>query len=432
MKIIVSILFIGLLCFSSKSEVWTLDSCIDYAIANNIQIKMSEVNVESAELNVTQSKSGYLPNVSANASQAWNLGRGLTAENTYANRSTSSFNWGASANITVFDGLATPRRIAAAKANLSQIIERYEAAKEDITINVITGYLQALYYKELTDVAESQVKLSENEIIRREALVQAGKIPEIDLLEARSQLAADQLNYVQSQNNLTMAILDITRLLRLDSSIENFEIAPLSDSAILIMNPEEAYQLASRYSHNIGAARKGILASDANILAARSGYLPKLSFGTSIGSTYYRLSGMPNESFGSQMKNNYSTYFGFSLNVPIFDAFNTRNSIRQAKVEKINAELQLQQVEDELYRTINDAYYQAVGAYKKYDSSQIAEEFALKSFEAMREKYNLGRATPTEYEQANTKALQATAERVQAYYELILRTRILSFYASPH
>ncbi len=46
----------------------------------------------------------------------------------------------------------------------------------------------------------------------------------------------------------------------------------------------------------------------------------------------------------------------------------------------------------------------------------------------MREKYNLGRATPSEYEQAKNKALRTTAERIQAHYELILRTRILNFY----
>jgi hypothetical protein len=46
----------------------------------------------------------------------------------------------------------------------------------------------------------------------------------------------------------------------------------------------------------------------------------------------------------------------------------------------------------------------------------------------MSEKYGIGRATPTEYEQAKNKALRTKAEALQAHFELILRTRILDFY----
>ena len=98
----------------------------------------------------------------------------------------------------------------------------------------------------------------------------------------------------------------------------------------------------------------------------------------------------------------------------------------------MSAELNLDQTEQQLYRNIQAAYYQAVGASEKYASSQIAEKSTSAAFDAMREKYNLGRATATEYEQAKTKALRATAERIQANYELILRTRLLQFYSTPH
>lgn len=137
---------------------------------------------------------------------------------------------------------------------------------------------------------------------------------------------------------------------------------------------------------------------------------------------------MPNESFGDQMRHNYSTYFGFSLNIPIFDGFSTRNSVRRARVERINAELQLDQAEQQLFHDIQQAYYQATGAERKLASSRTADRTAARAYEAMAEKYALGRATPADYETAKNRAYRTAADLVAARYELILRSRLLAFY----
>ncbi len=417
---------------TAVAETWDLDKCINYAIEHNISVKSRQNDVASSQQSVTDAKSRYLPTLSANAGQSWNIGRGLTAENTYADRNTSNFQWGASFNLPVFSGLSTTRQVAYAKANLAAVTEQYEAAKEDISINVITAYLQVLYCKELNEVAKGQVELSEHELTRREALLEAGKIPEIDMLEAKSQLAQDELNMTQTANDIRLALVDLAQLLELDD-IERFDVVPLdAESSLLTMTPDDIFDAAMQHNHTILAARNNIIASEKNISLAKTGYIPTVNFNAGLGSSYYKISGIPNDSFGKQMKNNYSTYFGFSLNIPIFDALNTRNSVNRAKVQNINARLQYDDARQRLFKTIRQAYYQADGAQQKLKASEVAEDAANKAFEAMREKYNLGRATPTEYEQSKTKALRTTAERIQAGYELILRNRLLEFYATPH
>lgn len=413
-------------------ETWNLDQCINHAVEHNISIKSRQNDVASSRQSVTDAKSRYLPTLSANAGQSWNLGRGLTAENTYADRNTSNFQWGASFNLPLFSGMSTTRQVAYAKANLATVTEQYEAAKEDITLNVITAYLQVLYCKELHEVAAGQVELSEYEFTRRSSLLEAGKIPEIDMLEAKSQLAQDELNKIQTENDIRLALVDLAQLLELDD-INGFDIMPLADdSSMLTMNPDDVYEAALQHNHTILAARSGIIASEKNISLAKTGYIPTLNFNAGLGSSYYKISGLPNDGFGKQMKNNYSTYFGFSLNIPIFDALNTRNSINRAKVQNVTARLQYDDACQRLFKSIQQAYYQADGARHKLKASEVAEDAAQKAFEAMREKYNIGRATPSEYEQSKTKALRATAERIQAGYELILRTQVLEFYATPH
>lgn len=412
-------------------EAWTLDSCINYAHEHNITLKMRANQTEGGRLSVTEAKSGFLPTVSAGASQSWNVGRGLTSENTYANRNTSSFSYQAGMSLPVFSGLRNSRRLALAKANLSQLAEQYEAAREDITVNVITSYLQVLYNKELQEVAVQQVALSEYELSRRKALLEAGKIPEAELLDAVSQLEQDKMNLTQTTNDVTLALVDLAQLLQLNN-VEGFDVAPLADENALIIPAEEAYTRALQYNHGVEAARRGIASADRNISLAKSGYLPSLSFNAGIGSSYYKVSGLPNEGFGPQMKNNFATNFGLSLSIPIFDGLQTRNSVRRANVEKLNAQLELEQTEQQLYRTIQQAYYQAVGAEKKLVSAKAAREAADAAFASMQEKYSLGRATPYEYEQAKTKALTAVAQQIQARYELLMRSRLLQFYARPH
>ena len=413
---------------TATADSWSLDRCIDYAVEHNITIKLRDIERVSSQQSITDAKSRYLPSVNANAGQSWNIGRGLTAQNTYADRNTSNFQWGASLNLPVFSGLATTRQVALAKANLATVIQQYEAAKEDVTLNVISAYLQVLYSQELHEVALGQVELSRFELTRRQTLLDAGKIPEIDMLEAKSQLAQDELNAAQTANDIRLAIVDLVQLLELDD-IDNFDVEPLKDNDMILISPDEAYTAALQYNHSIRAARYNIEASDKNISLAKTGYIPTLSFNAGIGSSYYKVTGYENEGFAHQMKNNYSTYFGFSLNIPVFDAFSTRNSVKRAKVQKINAQLQYDQAEQELYKAIQQAYYRADGAAKKLKASLVAEEAAGKAFEAMQEKYNLGKATPSEYEQAKTKALSTTAERIQAQYEKVLRTRILTFYS---
>lgn len=427
MKYIVTILSLALAASSADAEVWTLDRCIDYAIGHNISVKSRLADKEASEIDVSSAKAAYLPTLSAGASQSWNFGRGLTAENIYANRNTSNTQFDASLNLPVFSGLANERNLRLSRINLMSVVEQYEAAKEDVTLNVISAYLQVLYTKELHEVALQQVALSEYELTRREALLEAGKIPEVDMLEARSQLAQDELSSTTTMNDYTLALVDLAQLLELDG-IEGMEVAPLEENPRLLISADEVYRNALATNHGIKAAEYEVRAARQQIAVAQTGYIPTLSFNAGLGSSYYSIHGLENKSFSQQMKDNFNSYVGFSLRIPIFDALSTRNRVKKARVQQISSQLQLDDRRKQLHKAITQAYYQAVGAQKKEQSGIIAEDAAAKAFEAMSEKYSLGRATPTDYEQAKTKYLRATSERIQAKYEHILRCRILDFY----
>ncbi len=309
------------------------------------------------------------------------------------------------------------------------MLENIEAAKDDVTLQVMSQYLQVLYCGELLDVAKEQVRISTVELERQQVLFEAGKIPELDLTQARSQLAQDQLTEVTSANDRRIALVDLAHLLQI-TDLTDFEIAPLSDEQTLLPDAATIYANALGINHAIKASELNIATADRQISLAKTGYIPRLSLNAGLSSAYYKISGIENPSFARQMRDNFNKSIGFTLSIPIFDAFSTRNAVRKAQVQRLNAELQYENATTTLNKAIQQAYYQAEAASAKLSAGITAREAAREAMDAMQEKYNFGRANATEFEQAKTTYIKASAEAVQAKYEALLRMRILQFYNS--
>lgn len=412
---------------AASAEPWSLERCIAHALSHNLTIKARELQEESGRQDITSAKDAFLPNLSAGLSQSFNFGRGLTADNTYADRNTSNTGWNVNLSVPLFQGLQDFRRLDMSKASLQQLLLQTEATRDDITLNIISQYLQVLYQKEVMASAESQVGLSAFEVERQSALVDQGKAAESDLWEAQAQAARDRLTLVNAQNDTKTALITLANLLQL-SDVADFDVLPMDEGEPIIPSPESVYSSALVSNNGLLASRQSVIVADKNIKVAQSGYIPKLSFSASASSSYYKLSGMPAESFSQQMRHNYSTYLGFSLSIPIFDGFSTRNSVRSARLRRLQAQLEVEQKETDLYKTIQLAYYEALGAQNKYLTSGETLEKTLMSFEAVKEKYSLGRATAYEFEQAKNNLFSTRVNRIQSHYEYLLRYRILLFY----
>ncbi|MCI9285728.1 MAG: TolC family protein [Muribaculaceae bacterium] len=413
---------------SATATTWSLDSCINYAIENNIDVKSALLERYRGELTVTEAKDRFLPTLSGGASQNWAFGRGLTAQNTYANRNTSSFGVNAQLSLPVFQGLTAIRQLEQARASLSALDLQVEATRDDVTLSVMSYYLQALYNRELVAVAEEELRLSTTQLTRQQDLFEAGKVPEVDVLQAKAQVATNEVSLVNARNDYDLALVELQRALQLGDT-DGFDIAPIEDTdGSVIPTSSQVYENALTSNSGIRAARANINVADKAISLARTGMIPKLYFSAGLSTNYYGLSGADNPAFSRQMKDNFAKSLGFSLQVPIFDAFSTRNSIRRAKTQKLTAELELERKENDLLRTIRQAHSQAVGAQEKYRAGETAVEASKVALDAMTEKYTYGKANATEWEQARSTYITTLARQVQAKYEKILRTRILRFY----
>ena len=162
---------------------WTLRECISYAAENNINIKQQELNVESQKNTLNTAKSSRLPGISASANQNFNFGRGLTIDNTYANRNTQSTSFNIGTDIPIYTGGQISNTIKARKLDLLAAIADLQYSKENISIQIVSSYLEILFQKDLLKVAAEQIQLSQMQEKRIQALFNNGKIAETNTKE---------------------------------------------------------------------------------------------------------------------------------------------------------------------------------------------------------------------------------------------------------
>lgn len=410
---------------------WNLKQCIEYAIEHNLTIKQQEAAKDESAVDLNTAKWSRLPDLNGSASHSFNFGRSLQMDNTYQQLNTQNTGLNLSTSIPLFTGMQIPNQIALSKLNLKAAVEDLNKAKEDISIQVTSAYLQVLFNEELAKVAHEQVALSEEMLKQKTAFFKVGKASEAELYEAKSRAAQDQLSAVQADNEYRLALLDLSQLLELPTP-EGFGIVSPSidedkDFSILT-SLADIYSEALLIKPSIKAAQYRVEGAQKSIRIAQSGYYPQLSLGAGIATSYYNVSGRENGNFGSQLRDNFSQYIGLSLNIPIFNRFSTRNQVRKARIQQTTLNWQLEDAKKALYKEIQQAYYNAVNAESKFESSRTADEAAKASFNLMKEKYANGKATSTEFNEARTNWLKAVSDRIQAKYDYLFRTKILDFY----
>ncbi len=413
-------------------QQWSLRQCIDYAVEHNIQVKQQEVSRMQRELDVNTAKNSRLPDLSASASESFSFGRGLTAQNTYSNTNTSSTSFNLSSSVPLFTGYRIPRTLEMQKLNLEAATADLEKAKNDIRMQVAQAYVQILYNLELCEVANRQIEIDSMHVHRLTEMMKNGKASGTEVAQQEASLAQSRLTATQADNDYRLSLLSLTQLLELPSP-EGFTISrevnqELWNEIHTLPSPDVIYQEALIIKPEIQAEQSRLASSAKNIDIAKSAKLPSLSLQGGLGTNYYKTSGIPGDKFFKQLNNNFSQFLGLSLNVPIFNRFETRNNIKNAQLSQYNQQLQLDNVKKNLYKEIQQAYYNAVTSEAKYQSSVQAKRSQEEAFRLMSAKYEYGKANITEFNEAKNNLMKAESDLVRAKYEYLYQNALIEFY----
>ena len=431
--LLVGLVRLGLL---AQDKQWTLRECCDYAVEHNISIKQQENACRQQELQLSTAKNSRLPDLSASASQNFSFGRGLTAENTYSNTNTSSTSFSLGTSVPIFTGFQIPNQIKLSQLNLEAATADLDKAKDDIRMQVAQAYVQILYDLEIAEVAHRQIAIDSAQVVRLQAFVDNGKAAEAELSQQKATLANSRLTATQADNNTRLAILALTQLLELPTP-DGFAIVrpdtAAANSSLFILHsslpsPDAIYAEALGVKPEIAAQQLRLKGTEHSIKIAQAANLPTLSLSGGLGTNYYTTSGFKSDGFSTQLKNNFSQYIGLNLSIPIFNRFQTRNNVRNARIEQENQQLQLDNTKKTLYKEIQQVYYNALNAQSKEKSSEEALQSTKDAFQLMQAKYENGKATITEFNESKNNYLKSESDLVQARYENLYQLALVEFY----
>ena len=294
-------------------------------------------------------------------------------------------------------------------------------------MSVAKAYVQILYNYEILDVAREQQAIDSLQVVRLKGLFENGKASAAELSQQEASLAQSQLSLVQAQNNVRAALLDLSQLLELPVW-HGFSVQrpKLQMEQVLISSPDDIFADAVGIRPAIRAEELRLEGTERSIRIAKAQLYPSLSLSAGLGTNYY--TSFATQGFWDQMRNNFSQYVGLSLNIPIFTRFSARNQVRTAQVNRRNQEIQLQRAKNTLYKEIVQAWNGAVAARAKWESAHKAQAAAQDAFVLQQAKYENGKATLTEFNEARNRLVKAQSDAVQATYEYLFQTHLVEFY----
>ncbi len=417
-------------------KTWSLEQCIEYALDNNIMIKQQELNTQVNENMLMQSRLSRLPTVNANTQQSLSYGRTLDfLTNTYIDRNTYSFSYNASSQLTLFNGFQITNSIRQDNLNLMASLADLEKLKNDISLNIASAYLQILFSMELLNIAESQLDITSQQVDRTRRLVEAGSLPQGNLLEIQAQEAADNLRVVNASNQLTLSYLSLTQMLELQET-EDFAIVTPDFEDITVLTPryevESVYESALQIQPQIESSEYQVAASETGLDIAKGRRSPRLFISGSYGSGYQELisdfEGYEAPAFRNQIRNNQSTNFTMGLAIPIFNAGQVNTAIANARIGVLNAEYNMQRTKNQLFQEIQQAYADVVAAHENFRATEVALESIEESFRHTEQRFEVGMVTTVEFNQSLNQLTTTRSELLRAKYEYIFMSSVLDFY----
>lgn len=436
MRKVLFILFLLPLSVSAQKQ-WTLQECIDYAMANNITLQQSKLKKESATEELKGAKAALLPTLSASTNQSFgyqpwkDTGMSYVTNgtvNTKVDKTSYNGSYSLSGQWTVWNGNRNINTI-----KLDQLSEEQAELSTKETANSIQEriaqiYAQILYLAENVKVNEQMLETSKKNEERGKEMLSVGKMSKADVAQLSAQRANDEYTIVEAQSQLMNYELQLKQLLEITDE-ERFQVAipEITDEQVLAQIPElqTVYEQALMSRPEIERSQLAIKSSGVNVALAKAGWMPSVNLTGGITTSTNSLSA---NGWGDQIKSNVNTSLGVGVTVPIYDGRSTKTSVNKAKIQQLQAQLDLQDQQKTLYSNIQQFWLNAWTNQQKYQAAKSSVESAQQSYDLLSEQFRLGLKNIVELMAGKDNLLSQQQSQLQSKYLALYNQQMLEFY----
>ncbi len=459
---------------SQDSQNWTLEECVNYAYSNNLDIRLAELDKQTEEAYLVQSKFSRVPTLNFDLYQGYSWGRSIDpTTNLFTTTRFSSNGFQGSSDLVLFNGMQQVNSIKQGEKDVEARMYDLQSTKNDITLNVVAGYLEVIFTKELLSNAQYQLQSTRAQMERTEKLVNAGSLPRTNLLDLQAQLSSDEVNLINAQNNVVLATLRLKQFLQIPAT-EPFDIiTPDFDEskyAMIDEDVEDVYESAVLTMPEIKGADVRVESAEIGEKIAVGGYYPTLSMRGMVSTNYSNQRDVENREvptgdsvlippvpigflgndpsqqvfsyeryapefneidgypIGEQWGDNISYGVSFNLRIPIVNGNRVRTNRQIAQIQKERAEVNATQTRNTLRINIETAYNDASAALKTYEAALQQVDALEEAFRAAERRYESKVSNYTEYQVANNNLYVARSDLARAKFDYIFKLKILDFY----
>lgn len=421
----------------SAQKQWTLQDCIDYAMENNITLKKSQLQKQSATEDLKGAKAALLPTVSASTNQSlgyqpWkDTGMAYVTNgtvNTKVDKTSYNGSYSLSGQWTVWNGGRNTNTI-----KLDRLAEQEAELSSRETANSIQEriaqiFSQILYLDESVKVNEQMLETSKKNEERGQEMLNVGKMSKADLAQLSAQRANDEYSIVEAKTQLMNYKLQMKQLLEITDEVE-FDVAvpEIGDEMILAAIPalQTVYEEALLSRPEIERSQLAVKGSEVSVSIAKAGWMPNVSVTGGVSTSTNSLSGT---GWGSQFKSNVNTQLGLGVSMPIYDGRSTKTAVNKAKIQQLQARLDLQDLQKTLYSDIQGYWINAVNNQEKYKAAKSSVESAQQSYDLLSEQFRLGLKNIVELLAGKDNLLNAQQNQLQSKYLTLYNQQMLAFY----
>lgn len=424
---------------TAQQKKWTLEECVEYAVENNLSIEQFELDFQNVQIDESDALGNYLPNLNARVSASGN--RGLSSDPITGSNFTAgifTLGGGLSSNVTLFSGMQNSNRMRRAKMNAIAAQYRLDDLKDDIRLNVALEYLNILSNKESLKVFRAQFAFTEQDLNKTKELVDSGVLPKGDLLEIEATAAGLDQQIVSAENQVLISRISLAQLLQItdydnfDISDNAFEIPP---SDVLNNSAKSIFAKALTFRNDIKLSEASVGLAEKDLDIAKGASYPTLSAFFNYNTSYSsrkQFDPATGTSFRFDLVDQLWLFdgitYGGQLNVPIFNGFSTRNSIKRSKINVEKAKVQFEQEKLALETTVNQAYVNVNSSFKTYEAAEKTLEARRLAYQYSKERYDVGLMNAFDFSQAQSRVDNAEADVIRTKYDYIFRLKILEFY----
>lgn len=451
---------------SFAQEKWDLRKCVDYALQNNISVKQADVQARLSRLLADQSKLTHLPNANASVSTTYQHGLNINpTTNVFENVDISGGNLGFQSSYTIFNWFARKNNIDANMLTAKADEMNIERTKNDLALSVANAFLQVMLRREQANVSAVQLKQSQDQLKITRKFVDAGSQPELNAIQLEAQVERDSATYIQALASVEQGVINLKAFMNFDFAtkfdIEYPAVESIPVDNILDLQPQAVYELALVNQPQQKVTSLRIQSSQKLVGAARGAMYPTLTATgtlntrfsnnvydyrsqTTLGpTTAYALDnankypvyayqntiiGVDKVSFGNQLNRYFGQAIGLNLNVPLFNAHQSRTQWERAKINVRQTQLQDDQEKQTLRSNVYNSYQDAFSALQKYNSSKKSVAVSEKALEFAQKRYDVGLLGTLDLITTRNNVFTAKIQELSNHYEYVFKLKVLEFF----